>query len=109
MVDHPAVAEAASVGKVSEAKGQAIIAFVTLREAVDPSSDLKEELQQHVASMIGTVARPDEIIFTDELPKTLSGKIVRRLLRDLAEGRTPGDTTALADLGALAAPKSGSG
>ena len=97
LVDHPAVAEAASIGKNHEIKGQAVVAFVTLKEATPPSDELMDELKKHVATKIGAIARPDEIYFTAELPKTRSGKIMRRLLRDVAEGRALGDTTTLAD------------
>ncbi len=77
--------------------GQAIVAFVTVRSGVDSTPELGEELRAHVAKKIGPTARPKTIIFTDELPKTRSGKIMRRLLRDVAEGRALGDTTTLAD------------
>jgi len=97
LVDHPSVAEAAVVGRVDEVKGQAIAAFVTLKEGVEASEELKNELRAHVAHKIGAIARPDDILFTADLPKTRSGKIMRRLLRDLAEGRALGDTTTLAD------------
>jgi acetyl-CoA synthetase len=97
LVDHPSVAEAAVVGRADELKGQAIAAFVTLKEGVEASESLKEELRGHVARKIGAIARPDDILFAADLPKTRSGKIMRRLLRDLAEGRALGDTTTLAD------------
>ena len=97
LVDHTSVAEAASIGRNDEIKGQAVVAFVTLKEAVPPSDQLMNELKQHVAGKIGSIARPDDIYFTAELPKTRSGKIMRRLLRDVAEGRALGDTTTLAD------------
>jgi acetyl-CoA synthetase len=97
LVEHPAVAEAAVVGKTHELKGQAIAAFVTLREGIHPSLELRDELRQFVADKIGALARPDEILFSADLPKTRSGKIMRRLLRDIAENRTLGDTTTLAD------------
>jgi acetyl-CoA synthetase len=97
LVDHRAVAEAAVVGKTHELKGQAIAAFVTLREGNQPSSALRDELREHVVQKIGALARPDDILFSADLPKTRSGKIMRRLLRDIAEGRTLGDTTTLAD------------
>jgi acetyl-CoA synthetase len=97
LVDHRAVAEAAVVGKTHELKGQAIAAFVTLREGTQPSSELRDELREHVVQKIGALARPDDILFSADLPKTRSGKIMRRLLRDIAEGRTLGDTTTLAD------------
>jgi len=97
LVDHPAVAEAAVVGKAHEMKGQALAAFVTLKEGKQPSDALREELKAHVAKKIGALARPDDVIFSADLPKTRSGKIMRRLLKDIAEGRTLGDTTTLAD------------
>ncbi len=97
LVDHPAVAEAAVVGKADELKGQAIAAFVTLKEGVHVDETLKDDLAEHVAEKIGAIARPAAIIFAAELPKTRSGKIMRRLLKDIAEGRTIGDTTTLAD------------
>jgi acetyl-CoA synthetase len=102
LVEHPAVAEAAVVGKTHELKGQAIAAFVTLREGQRPSLELRDELRQFVADKIGALARPDEIMFSADLPKTRSGKIMRRLLRDIAENRTLGDTTTLADQGVVA-------
>ena len=97
LVDHPSVAEAAVIGKAHEIKGEAISAFVTLKEGVESNAGLMDELKRHVANKIGAIARPDDIIFTAELPKTRSGKIMRRLLRDIAEGRVLGDTTTLAD------------
>ena len=97
LVDHPMVAEAAVVGKTHDIKGQAIAAFVTLKAGVAPKDELKDELKQHVAKKIGALARPDDILFSADLPKTRSGKIMRRLLRDIAEGRALGDTTTLAD------------
>ena len=97
LVDHSAVAESACVGKADEVKGQAVVAFVTIKESHDTSDNLVKELKAHVAKKIGAIARPDEIYFTAELPKTRSGKIMRRLLRDIAEGRAIGDTTTLAD------------
>jgi acetyl-CoA synthetase len=97
LVEHPAVAEAAVVGRTHELKGQALAAFVTLREGFKPSHELREELRNFVAEKIGAIARPDDILFSADLPKTRSGKIMRRLLRDIAEGRTLGDTTTLAD------------
>jgi acetyl-CoA synthetase len=97
LVDHPAVAEAAVVGKSHELKGQALAAFVTLKEGNPATSSLKDDLKEHVSKKIGAIARPDDIIFSADLPKTRSGKIMRRLLKDIAEGRTLGDTTTLAD------------
>jgi acetyl-CoA synthetase len=105
LVDHPAVAEAAVVGKQHELKGQALAAFVTLREGRKPTDELSAELREHVAKKIGNIARPDDIIFSADLPKTRSGKIMRRLLRDIAEGRALGDTTTLADPAVVAALK----
>jgi acetyl-CoA synthetase len=97
LVDHPAVAEAAVVGKVHDVKGQVIAAFVTLREGQAPTDALSQELKAHVAKKIGSIARPDAVLFSADLPKTRSGKIMRRLLRDIADGKTLGDTTTLAD------------
>ena len=98
LVDHPRVAEAAVVGRPHEIKGQAVAAFVTLKEGSSGSPrSMVAELKEHVAKKIGAIARPDDIIFAADLPKTRSGKIMRRLLRDIAEGKTLGDTTTLAD------------
>ncbi len=97
LVDDHRVAEAAVVGKHHEVKGQSIAAFVTLKEGLDPSSLIADELKQHVVEKIGAIARPEAILFTADLPKTRSGKIMRRLLQDIAEGRAVGDTTSLAD------------
>jgi len=97
LVDHPAVAESAVIGVTDEIKGQAIAAFVTLKEGNTGDPDMVGTLKEHVAKKIGALARPQEILFTAELPKTRSGKIMRRLLRDIAEGRVLGDTTTLAD------------
>jgi acetyl-CoA synthetase len=97
LVDHPAVAEAAVVGRADELKGQAIAAFVTVKEGTPDNDKLKAELKEHVSKKIGAIARPDDILFAADLPKTRSGKIMRRLLRDIAEGRALGDTTTLAD------------
>ncbi|HEV2349195.1 MAG TPA: acetate--CoA ligase [Terriglobia bacterium] len=101
LVDHFAVAEAAVIGKTHDIKGQGISAFVTLKEGVQANEALKEELRKHVATKIGSIARPDDIFFSSELPKTRSAKIMRRLLRDIAEGRVLGDTTTLADPGVV--------
>lgn len=102
LVSHPAVAEAAVVGRPDELKGSAIVAFVTVEGQRATSDDLKEELRQHVTREIGALARPDEIRFTDMLPKTRSGKIMRRLLRELAAGgAVRGDTTTLEDFSVL--------
>jgi acetyl-CoA synthetase len=97
LVDHKDVAEAAVVGKTHEIKGQGIAAFVTLKGTASGGAHAIDMLKAHVAAKIGAIARPDEIYFTAELPKTRSGKIMRRLLRDIAEGRALGDTTTLAD------------
>jgi acetyl-CoA synthetase len=97
LVDHPAVAEAAVVGRTDEVKGQAIAAFVTLRDGKEPSDELIVALKAHVVEVIGPIARPADILFSADLPKTRSGKIMRRLLRDIAEGKALGDTTTLAD------------
>ena len=97
LVDHPKVAEAAVVGRTHEIKGQALAAFVTVKEGVAASEMLADDLKKHVAQKIGAIARPDDIIFAADLPKTRSGKIMRRLLRDIAEGKALGDTTTLAD------------
>jgi acetyl-CoA synthetase len=101
LVSHPKVAEAACVGRPDEIKGEAIAAFVTLKTDNEPSEELKKELKLHVRKEIGAHAVPDDIRFADVLPKTQSGKIIRRLLRDLAAGRRTGDTTTLEDLTAL--------
>jgi len=105
LVDHPSVAEAAVVGRAHELKGQAITAFVTLKEdakSTQSTEDLINELKAHVVRKIGAIARPDDILLTADLPKTRSGKIMRRLLRDIAEGKALGDTTTLADPAAVA-------
>ncbi|MHB1311604.1 MAG: acetate--CoA ligase [Gemmatimonadaceae bacterium] len=105
LVEHPAVAEAAVVGKAHEMKGQSIAAFVTLRDGFHQSPALRDELRDFVAEKIGAIARPDDILFSADLPKTRSGKIMRRLLRDIAEGRALGDTTTLADPSVVASLK----
>ncbi len=97
LVDHPSVAEAAVVGRTHELKGQALAAFVTLKEGHAAAAALKDDLKEHVTKKIGAIARPDDIFFSADLPKTRSGKIMRRLLKDIAEGRALGDTTTLAD------------
>ena len=105
LVDHPSVAEAAVVGRAHEIKGQAIAAFVTLKDGVvdgtRTTKDIANELKEHVVKKIGAIARPDDILFTPDLPKTRSGKIMRRLLRDIAEGKALGDMTTLADSAAV--------
>ncbi len=107
LVDHHSVAEAAVIGKVHEIKGHAITAFVTLKEGIEGSEQLVQELKTHVGKMIGAIARPEEIFFTYELPKTRSGKIMRRLLRDIAENRELGDITTLMDPQVVASIKDG--
>jgi len=97
LVSHTSVAEAAVIGRSHEIKGQALTAFITLKDTVNPSYELAEELKQYVAKKLGGFARPEDVIFAKELPKTRSGKILRRLLRDIAEKRALGDTTTLAD------------
>jgi len=97
LVSHPRVAEAAVIGRDDPVTTQAIFAFVTLRGGVDGTDALSKELREHVATKIGSIARPKTIMFTPELPKTRSGKIMRRLLRDIANGVSLGDTTTLAD------------
>jgi acetyl-CoA synthetase len=96
------VAEAAVVSRPDEIKGSAIVAFVTLESGQQASTELKEALRQHVVKEIGALARPDDIRFSDALPKTRSGKIMRRLLREIAAGSdTVGDVTTLEDLSVL--------
>ena len=103
LVSHPSVAEAAVVGRADHMKGQAIVAFVTLKDAENPTPELREELRQHVAAVIGAIARPDDVRFAESLPKTRSGKIMRRLLTEVAGGgNITGDTTTLEDLSVLA-------
>ncbi len=97
LVDHPAVAEAAVVGANDPTTGQAIVGYVILRGSHQASDALREEVRQHVAVKLGAIARPKAVVLVPDLPKTRSGKIMRRLLRDVAEGRTLGDTTTLAD------------
>ncbi|MCY7419865.1 MAG: acetate--CoA ligase, partial [Chloroflexi bacterium] len=109
LIYHPAVAEAAVVGKNDPISGQAIFAFVTTRADVTTSDELARELKEHVARHIGPIARPKYLLFTPDLPKTRSGKIMRRLLRDVAEGRALGDTTTLADAGVVDSIRSGAG
>jgi acetyl-CoA synthetase len=103
LVHHPKVAEAAVVGRPDDLKGEAICCFVTLKQGHAPSEELKAELKAHVTKDIGALARPDDVRFTDALPKTRSGKIMRRLLRDIAAGREgKQDTTTLEDFSILA-------
>jgi acetyl-CoA synthetase len=101
LVDHPAVAEAAVVGANDATTGQAIIGYVIFRQGREPDEELVEEVRQHVATKIGPTARPKTVVVVPDLPKTRSGKIMRRLLRDVAEGRQLGDTTTLADAGVV--------
>jgi acetyl-CoA synthetase len=105
LVEHSSVAEAAVVGRAHDLKGQALAAFVTLKDGQHPSPGLKDDLKAHVTQKIGAIARPDDIFFSADLPKTRSGKIMRRLLKDIAEGRALGDTTTLADPNVVAALK----
>ena len=106
LVSHPNVAEAAAVGRPDELKGEAVAVFVTLRGA-EPSEELRKELVKHVRNQIGALAQPDEVRFTNALPKTRSGKIMRRLLKDIAAGKaTVGDTTTLEDYSILATLRS---
>jgi len=102
VVDHEATAEAAVIGIHHDIKGQAIAAFVTLKEGYAPDISMEQALKDHVVDKIGAIARPDKIIFSAELPKTRSGKIMRRLLRDIAEGKALGDTSTLADASVVA-------
>tara|TARA_B100000586_G_scaffold86123_2_gene61132 strand:+ start:47 stop:583 length:537 start_codon:yes stop_codon:yes gene_type:complete len=101
LVDHPAVAEAAVVGATDAITGQAIVAYVILRGTHEASDELGEEVRGHVAVKLGPTARPRAVFLVPDLPKTRSGKIMRRLLRDVAEGRDLGDTTTLADSGVV--------
>lgn len=103
LVSHPQIAEAAVVGRPDDLKGQAIVAFITLKEGFNPNDELKEGIRKHVAKEIGALAKPDDLKFTDALPKTRSGKIMRRLLREIAAGREiKGDVTTLDDFNVLA-------
>jgi acetyl-CoA synthetase len=103
LVSHPKVAEAAVVGRPDSLKGQALVAFVTPRSGVNVTPELKEELRAHVGQQIGSLAKPDDIRFTDSLPKTRSGKIMRRLLKEIAAGGdVKGDTTTLEDFNVIA-------
>ena len=103
LVSHPAVAEAAVVGRPDEIKGQGVVAFVTLKTGVKALPELREELRKHVGNVIGPIAKPDDVRFADALPKTRSGKIMRRLLKEIASGSVvTGDTTTLEDLSVLA-------
>jgi acetyl-CoA synthetase len=103
LVSHPRVAEAAVVGRPDELKGQGVVAFVTLKTGIDPTRGLQAELRDHVGVHIGAIAKPDEVRFAEALPKTRSGKIMRRLLKEIASGaKVTGDTTTLEDFGVLA-------
>jgi acetyl-CoA synthetase len=97
LVSHPKVAEAAVIGEQDETTGQAICAFVTLEGGNEPNDEMVVELREHVAHKIGKLARPKRIVWSDDLPKTRSGKIMRRLLRDIASGDALGDVTTLRD------------
>jgi acetyl-CoA synthetase len=104
LVSHPTVAEAAAVGRPHEVKGQAVVAFVTLKSGVEPSDELNQELRNHVGQAIGAIAKPDEIRFAAALPKTRSGKIMRRLLKEICAGGTvSGDTSTLEDFSVISA------
>jgi acetyl-CoA synthetase len=107
LVDHPCVAEAAVVGAADDVTGQAIIGYVILMGDVEASEELREEVRQHVSKKLGPTSRPKAVFLVDDLPKTRSGKIMRRLLKDVAEGRTLGDTTTLADASVVEAIASG--
>ena len=103
LVSHESVAEAAVVGRPDEIKGQSVCAFVTLKTKVEPTPALKTELREHVSKHIGAIAKPDEVRFAEALPKTRSGKIMRRLLKEIASGsKVTGDTTTLEDFSVLA-------
>ncbi len=109
LIDHPAVAESAVVGKHDPVSGEAIFAFVITRAGVETGDALASELRAHVARVIGPIAKPKYLVFTPDLPKTRSGKIMRRLLRDVAEGRSLGDTTTLADASVFESIRKGAG
>ncbi|MFM9030691.1 MAG: AMP-binding enzyme, partial [Opitutaceae bacterium] len=107
LVSHPSVAEAAAVGRPDELKGQALVVFVTLKAGQQASDALKEQLRAHVAKEIGSLARPDAVRFAAGLPKTRSGKIMRRILKEIAAGgQVKGDTTTLEDFSVVAALQS---
>ncbi|MEP7192487.1 MAG: acetyl-coenzyme A synthetase, partial [Actinomycetota bacterium] len=107
LVSHPKVAEAAVVGAKDETTGQAVCAFVILRGNADAGDDIVAELRNHVGKEIGPIAKPAKIMIVDELPKTRSGKIMRRLLKDVAENREVGDVTTLADASVMSLIKTG--
>ncbi|HZE13829.1 MAG TPA: AMP-dependent synthetase, partial [Chthoniobacterales bacterium] len=103
LVSHAGVAEAAVVGRPDELKGQGVVAFVTVKSGIEVGRELKEELRDHVSKQIGAIAKPDEVRFAEALPKTRSGKIMRRLLKEIASGaKVTGDTTTLEDFSVLA-------
>ena len=102
LVSHPAVAEAAVIAAADELTGQSVVAYVTLSADAGGGAEMEAGLREHVGRQIGKLARPSRIIFADDLPKTRSGKIMRRLLRDIADGREPGDVTTLRDPSVLA-------
>ena len=102
LVSHPAVAEAAVIATPDDLTGQSVLAYVTLGSGFVPAPGLEETLREHVGSRIGKLARPSRVIWASDLPETRSGKIMRRLLRDVAEGREPGDVTTLRDASVLA-------
>jgi len=107
LVSHPAVAEAAVVGRPDEIKGQGLVCFVTLKSDQKPTEELKQALRGHVAKEIGAIARPDEVRFAAGLPKTRSGKIMRRILKEIAAGGAiKGDTTTLEDFNVVASLQS---
>jgi acetyl-CoA synthetase len=103
LVSHPAVAEAAVVGRPDDLKGQGIVAFVTVKSGINIDQPLRDDLRAHVGRVIGAIAKPDEVRFAEALPKTRSGKIMRRLLKEIASGKSvTGDTTTLEDFSILA-------
>jgi acetyl-CoA synthetase len=102
LVSHEAVAEAAVVGRADATTGQAVAAFVSVRKGVEANDELAQALREHVTKMISAIAKPASLLFTDDLPKTRSGKIMRRLLRDIAEGHELGDVTTLREPGVMA-------
>ena len=97
LVSHPQVAEAAVIGKPHELKGEAIYAYVVLKSGIEPTMDLKKELREHVGKEMGKIARPDDILIVNDVPKTRSGKIMRRVIRAKAMGKEVGDTSTLAN------------
>ena len=102
LVSHPAVAEAAVIGRPDDLKGQAVVSFVTLKGNYDSTPELQKELRNHVGKVIGAIAKPDDVYFAPALPKTRSGKIIRRLLKELVTtGKVSGNTTTLEDHGVI--------